>query len=76
MEVPFGSLCLPPLSRARRRPERRRRSGKTDAPTVSLDTGPAQRKLESKLGDEKKKLEEELKKKGGDLLKDLFKKKK
>ncbi len=50
--------------------------GKTDAPTVSLDTGPAQKKLESKLGDEKKKLEEELKKKGGDLLKDLFKKKK
>ncbi len=49
--------------------------GNTDAPTVSLDTAPAQRKLESKLGDEKKKLEEELKKKGGDLLKDLFKKK-
>jgi uncharacterized protein involved in outer membrane biogenesis len=54
--------------------------GTSDNPKVALDTKAAQRKAEDlvkqKLEGEKKKLEESLKKKAGDALKDLFKKKK
>lgn len=53
--------------------------GTMETPNVVLDTKPAQRKMESlarqKLSDESKKLEDQLKKKSEDLLKDLFKKK-
>jgi hypothetical protein len=54
--------------------------GTYEDPKVSLDTKPAQKKAEElakqKVAEETKKLGEEVKKKGGDLLKDLFKKKK
>ena len=55
-------------------------TGTNDDPKVSLDTKPAQKKAEDlakqKLNEETKKLGEDAKKKAGDLLKDLFKKKK
>jgi hypothetical protein len=54
--------------------------GTYDVPKVSLDTKPAQKRAEDlakqKLNDEAKKIGEEAKKKAGDVLKDLFKKKK
>jgi uncharacterized protein involved in outer membrane biogenesis len=54
--------------------------GTYEAPKVSLDTKPAQKRAEDlakqKVNDEAKKLGEEAKKKAGDVLKDLFKKKK
>jgi uncharacterized protein involved in outer membrane biogenesis len=53
--------------------------GTQDDPKVQLDTQAARQRVEElakqKLDAEKKKLEEELKRKGGDLLKDLLKKK-
>lgn len=53
--------------------------GTSDDPKVNLDTKPAQRKAEEmakqKLSEESKKLEDQAKKKAGDLLKDLLKKK-
>jgi hypothetical protein len=49
-------------------------------PKVNLDTKPAQKRAEDlakqKLDEEAKKLGEEVKKKAGDVLKDLFKKRK
>lgn len=52
-------------------------SGTQDSPKLALDTQSAQRRAEDiakqKINAEKKKLEDELKKKGGDLLKDLLK---
>jgi uncharacterized protein involved in outer membrane biogenesis len=54
--------------------------GNTDNPSVALDTRVAQQRVESaakqKVTDEAKKVQEQLKQKGQDLLKDLFKKKK
>ncbi len=54
--------------------------GTSDAPKVSLDTKAAQQKAEDlakkKIADEAKKVQDQLKQKGEDLLKDLFKKKK
>jgi uncharacterized protein involved in outer membrane biogenesis len=54
--------------------------GISSNPTVALDTKPAQMRAEEaakqKLTDEAKKVEEQLKQKGQNLLKDLFKKKK
>jgi hypothetical protein len=54
--------------------------GTFDDPKVNLDTKPAQKKAEDlakqKVNEETKKLGEEAKKKAGDVLKDLFKKKK
>jgi uncharacterized protein involved in outer membrane biogenesis len=55
-------------------------AGNTDDPKVSLDTRAAQKKAEDlakqKVKDEAKKLQDQVKSKGEDLLKDLFKKKK
>ena len=54
--------------------------GSSDDPKVSLDTKAAQKKAEDlvkqKVSEEGKKIGEEAKKKAGDVLKDLFKKKK
>jgi uncharacterized protein involved in outer membrane biogenesis len=54
--------------------------GNTDNPSVGLDTRAAQQRVEEaarqKVADETKKAQEQLKQKGQDLLKDLFKKKK
>ncbi len=55
-------------------------TGSSDDPKVSLDSGPARKKAEElarqKVSQETKKIEDAAKKKAGDALKDLFKKKK